>query len=322
MLGKYVRDDKILSLEQAVRKLSGLPATNLGLDHRGFVQEGMFADVVVFDPATIGDRGDVRETASIRGGHEGCVRQRHASAERRRTYWRETGKSTVGAWEDALVTRVTKQRRECDYRPSDSVRSSKKISANYRPFESTRDSIWSRRRIVLPDPLLDGSDFIRIESRAPRFLGIHRDPARNRVIPVSLFSPRTSNAAQSEGARNTLSWLPRRPRRCNASRCKTCGRLPAAADSCLIVGDVVKDRGVPIFSLERSPHERPQGARNRSAIDHRASRGDPDNAFWVGVTQLIQKRHRPAIAVPTRIDVSAVVAPWTSRIEIVMRFPM
>src|SRR6195256_5091561 len=56
VLGKYVREEKILTLEEAVRKLSGLPATNLGLDHRGFVQEGMFSDVVVFDPATVGDR--------------------------------------------------------------------------------------------------------------------------------------------------------------------------------------------------------------------------------------------------------------------------
>ena len=56
VLGKYSREEKILTLEQAIRKLSGLPATNLGLDHRGFVQEGMFADVVVFDPATVGDR--------------------------------------------------------------------------------------------------------------------------------------------------------------------------------------------------------------------------------------------------------------------------
>jgi N-acyl-D-amino-acid deacylase len=56
VLGKYVREDKVLTLADAIRKLSGQPATNLGLDHRGFVKEGMFADVVVFDPATIGDR--------------------------------------------------------------------------------------------------------------------------------------------------------------------------------------------------------------------------------------------------------------------------
>jgi len=56
VLGKYVRDEKVITLPQAIRKLSGLPATNLGLDHRGSLKEGMFADVVVFDPATIADR--------------------------------------------------------------------------------------------------------------------------------------------------------------------------------------------------------------------------------------------------------------------------
>jgi N-acyl-D-amino-acid deacylase len=56
VLGKYVRDEKVITLSEAVRRLSALPATNLGLDHRGFIQEGMFADVVVFDPATIADR--------------------------------------------------------------------------------------------------------------------------------------------------------------------------------------------------------------------------------------------------------------------------
>ena len=55
VLGRYVRDEKLISLSEAVRRLSGLPATNLGLDHRGFIREGMFADLVVFDPATITD---------------------------------------------------------------------------------------------------------------------------------------------------------------------------------------------------------------------------------------------------------------------------
>jgi len=56
LLGKYVREEKVISLAEAVRRLSGLPATNLGLDHRGFLKPGMFADVVVFDPQTIADR--------------------------------------------------------------------------------------------------------------------------------------------------------------------------------------------------------------------------------------------------------------------------
>jgi N-acyl-D-amino-acid deacylase len=56
VLGKYVRDEKVIPMQEAVRRLSGLPATNLGLDHRGFLKEGMFADVVAFDPTTIADR--------------------------------------------------------------------------------------------------------------------------------------------------------------------------------------------------------------------------------------------------------------------------
>lgn len=56
VLGKYVREEKVISLGEAIRRLSALPATNLGLDHRGYLKAGMFADVVVFDPATVGDR--------------------------------------------------------------------------------------------------------------------------------------------------------------------------------------------------------------------------------------------------------------------------
>jgi N-acyl-D-amino-acid deacylase len=56
LLGKYVRDEKVISLTEAIRRLTGLPATNLELDHRGFLKTGMFADVVVFDPKTIADR--------------------------------------------------------------------------------------------------------------------------------------------------------------------------------------------------------------------------------------------------------------------------
>ena len=56
LLGKYVRDEKVITLQEAVRRLSGLPATNLGLNHRGFIKKDYFADVVVFDPRTIIDK--------------------------------------------------------------------------------------------------------------------------------------------------------------------------------------------------------------------------------------------------------------------------
>jgi len=55
VLGKYVREEKVISLGEAVRRLSALPASNLGLDQRGFLKDGMFADLVVFDPTTITD---------------------------------------------------------------------------------------------------------------------------------------------------------------------------------------------------------------------------------------------------------------------------
>jgi N-acyl-D-amino-acid deacylase len=56
VLGEYVRDEHVLTLPDAIRKLSSLPSTNLGLARRGFLKPGMFADVVVFDPATIADK--------------------------------------------------------------------------------------------------------------------------------------------------------------------------------------------------------------------------------------------------------------------------
>jgi N-acyl-D-amino-acid deacylase len=71
VLGKYVRDEKVIPLKEAIRRMSGLPATNLGLDHRGFIKEGMFADVAVFDPATISDR------ATFEKPHQYAVGMKH-----------------------------------------------------------------------------------------------------------------------------------------------------------------------------------------------------------------------------------------------------
>jgi N-acyl-D-amino-acid deacylase len=56
LLGKYVRDEKIIPLEEAIRRLTSLPALNLKLDRRGMLKPGYFADVVIFDPAKIQDR--------------------------------------------------------------------------------------------------------------------------------------------------------------------------------------------------------------------------------------------------------------------------
>jgi len=55
LLGKYVRDEKVISLEEAIYKLTTLPATNLKIKKRGALKEGYFADVVIFNPETIQD---------------------------------------------------------------------------------------------------------------------------------------------------------------------------------------------------------------------------------------------------------------------------
>jgi N-acyl-D-amino-acid deacylase len=56
VLGHYARDEKVLPLTEAIRRMCALPAATLGLRDRGMLRAGFFADVVVFDPATVGDR--------------------------------------------------------------------------------------------------------------------------------------------------------------------------------------------------------------------------------------------------------------------------
>ena len=56
LLGRYVREERIISLPEAIRRITRLPADNLGLARRGRVERGYFADLVVFDPATIADK--------------------------------------------------------------------------------------------------------------------------------------------------------------------------------------------------------------------------------------------------------------------------
>jgi N-acyl-D-amino-acid deacylase len=55
VLGHYARDEKLLTLADAIHRMSGLPAATLGLRGRGLLREGSFADVVVFDPASVAD---------------------------------------------------------------------------------------------------------------------------------------------------------------------------------------------------------------------------------------------------------------------------
>jgi N-acyl-D-amino-acid deacylase len=71
ILGRYVRDEKVIPLEDAIRKMSSAVTTRLGIQDRGVLREGMFADIVVFDPAT------VRDVATFEQPHQPSVGMRH-----------------------------------------------------------------------------------------------------------------------------------------------------------------------------------------------------------------------------------------------------
>jgi N-acyl-D-amino-acid deacylase len=70
ILGKYVRDEGIISLEEAVRKASSAVAARLGIRDRGLLREGMYADIVVFDPETVHDRATYEEPHQLSVGIE------------------------------------------------------------------------------------------------------------------------------------------------------------------------------------------------------------------------------------------------------------
>jgi N-acyl-D-amino-acid deacylase len=71
VLGKYVRDEQVMPMADAVRRLSAMPAEHLGLRRRGQLAAGYHADVVVFDPATVADKATFEEP------HQLAVGMRH-----------------------------------------------------------------------------------------------------------------------------------------------------------------------------------------------------------------------------------------------------
>lgn len=71
LLGRYVRDEKALTLQEAVRRLTSLPADNLRIADRGRLRRGSYADLAIFDPATIADR------ATYENSHAYAVGMRH-----------------------------------------------------------------------------------------------------------------------------------------------------------------------------------------------------------------------------------------------------
>jgi N-acyl-D-amino-acid deacylase len=73
LLGKYVRDEKTMPLQQAIRRLTSLPAANLNLKKRGLLKIGNYADVVVFDPKKIQDHATFEKPHQYAGAKPGRI---------------------------------------------------------------------------------------------------------------------------------------------------------------------------------------------------------------------------------------------------------
>ena len=84
ILQKYVREEPLLTLEEAVRKMTGLPAAKHRIANRGVLREGWYADVVVFDPATVADVATYAEPRQYPAGIEYVVVNGQVAAERGR----------------------------------------------------------------------------------------------------------------------------------------------------------------------------------------------------------------------------------------------
>jgi N-acyl-D-amino-acid deacylase len=70
VLGHYARDEQVATLQDAIRRLSSLPATNLGIKQRGWLKPGFYADVVVFDPAKVQDHATFEKPKQLATGVE------------------------------------------------------------------------------------------------------------------------------------------------------------------------------------------------------------------------------------------------------------
>ena len=82
LLGKYVREESVISLEEAIRRLTSLPAGNLGIKKRGSLTPGFFADIVVFNPDGIVDHATYEDSHRFSSGVMHVLVQRPAGHQR------------------------------------------------------------------------------------------------------------------------------------------------------------------------------------------------------------------------------------------------
>ena len=91
VLGHYVREEHVLTLEDAIRKMTSSTANRLSIPDRGLVKEGFFADLVLFDPVHHRRPRHLRKTSSALRRNPGSDRQRRSGGPRRQSDGREAG---------------------------------------------------------------------------------------------------------------------------------------------------------------------------------------------------------------------------------------
>ena len=73
LLGQLARDEGIMTVEEVIRKSTSAVALRLGIEDRGLIREGMFADIVIFDPATVADRATYTVPHVVASGISGVI---------------------------------------------------------------------------------------------------------------------------------------------------------------------------------------------------------------------------------------------------------
>jgi N-acyl-D-aspartate/D-glutamate deacylase len=84
VLGTYARDESLLSLEDAIHRMTGLPAQKFGLTGRGMIREGAYADLVIFDPQTVADVGTYQDPRRYPPGMDYVIVNGKVTADRGR----------------------------------------------------------------------------------------------------------------------------------------------------------------------------------------------------------------------------------------------
>ncbi len=129
VLGQFVRDEALLSLEEAIRKMTSAPAARLGLRDRGVIREGAVADLVVFDPATVRATATYDQPRSFPIGIEHVDRGRHARRRRRRPHRRDARPGLAARRRLSASIRPRRVRPSCRARDSSPRRRCPRLGA-------------------------------------------------------------------------------------------------------------------------------------------------------------------------------------------------